>query len=1004
MFSNLSYAEKKDFKIYDTEKKLNEPAVDSLFITEWFTHNECVYAYGFKENVAFGHVKVPICISLFVLSKLPNLDFLRCINGVVEIELVETDYNSTEISIFQRNENFNLFRIRMDYFDQVMALYYELKKNKTPVIYCAPSYDLTTMLLLEFRHKENLYLYGEITVTSSEFKKDHDNINFKRGQPKLRVASFDIETVSDHNFRVPTGENINDIVYSISIYFIQNNIRFLYSIINYPLLVKPQVTYIKHEGYDVHKIIEVLSEKELLIETMKLFDSFNEPTYLIGYNSHSYDLPFLLCRCSLYSLNFCNNFRYVNGALTYQNLIHLDLLKFMRKYFSFTSYKLSNVASEILKTYNKDDINAVEIRFVYRDLEKTKQIKENYKYSNNSFTLADIVKYNEKDTIVVLKLFDMLAYSTVLWDICNENYLNINRIAESQQNEYLNYKLFFQFLKTKHFCVALHEDRYIVTKNYTILVNGENLVKSSSGKFAGGFNYSGGIESIKNIVMYDFVTYYPKIMEMGISIENTVVLDGKTVKLIYSELVSCKLCKFTTHKGENLGLTNKENDVDIASRLYLADLLPNVPEILSLDEIANDDKIIVVKYSKSALLSKFIIEQNRHREVFKTNKSVLDGLINRIDNEIATKELISESDNSASSNSDSSDDEIEISSSSALIVHTTNSTGLRLKIYNNVKKLPLNILYEYKKLALGEFARFGSFDTSKKTENSSVYGLLGSNYGILSNKAVAAAVTCKGRENLIKTILFVENLGVDAHVFFADTDSLMVKCGQNYDPSIVAQYTKETNPELVLNSKIYKLGHFFKKKVYLFNFNEEWQSRGINRTGPMLWDRILILYANKLFSNETITVATLRNELFSIFHLCVDKFKDDLSESFITTNLKSRESYSTNTPTKILLDRLHVETQGSFIPDKTLATTFKYVNSPQTVFKVCDFETVTWRDINIYKYLSKIHKPLYGLISENIYKSNLKVNKTLKLTFNEFDKIMIDSYVAFRYLHQEEFN
>lgn len=998
MFSNLSYDEKKAFKTYDTEKKLNEKSTDSLCITEWFTQHEHVYAYGFKEKI-FGNVKVPIYISLFVLSKLPNIDFLRCVNGVIDIDLVESEFNSTEISIFQTNENFNLFRIRMDYFDQVMSLYYELKKNKTPVIYCTPSYDLTTMLLLEFRHKENLYLYGEITVTSLEFKNNHDNIIFKKSQPKLQIVSFDIETVSNHDFRVPTGENINDIIYSISIYFIRNNIRFLYSIINYPLCDKPNIKYIEHDGYDRHQIIEVLSEKELLLETFKLFDSFYEPTYLIGYNSHSYDLPFLLCRCSLYSLNLCNNFRFVNGALTYQNMIHLDLLKFMRKYFNFTSYKLSNVASEILKTYNKDDINAVEIRFVYRDLDKTKQIKENYKYSSNSFTLADIVKYNEKDTIVVFKLFDILAYSTVLWDICNENYLNINRIAESQQNEYLNYKLFFQFLKTKHFCVALHEDRYIITKTHTMLVNGENLVKSSSGKFAGGFNYSGGIVSTENIVMYDFVTYYPKIIEMGISIENTMVLDGKTVKLIYSELASCKLYKFTTHKGENLGLTNK-NDVDIASRLYLANLLPNVPEISSLDDISNDDKIIIVKYSKSALLSKFIIEQNRHREVFKTNKSVLDGLINRIDKEIATKEIL-ESDVSASSNSDSSsDNEAEITSASALIVQTTNSSGLRLKIYNNVKKLSLNILYEYKKLALGEFARFGSFDTSKKTENSSVYGLLGSSYGILSNKAVAAAVTCKGRENLINTIIFVENLGVDAHVFWADTDSLMVKCGQNYDPSIVSQFTKATNPELVLNSKIYKLGHFFKKKVYLFNFNEEWQSKGINRTGPTVWNRILISYANKLFSNETITVDTLQHELFSIFQLCVDKFKDDLSEAFITTSLQSRESYKTNTPTKMLLDRLYTETNGSFIPDKTLATTFKYVNSPQVVYKVCDFENVTWRDINIYKYLSKIHKPLYGLISENIYKSNLKVNKILKITLKEFDKIMIDSYIEFRYLHQ----
>lgn len=320
--------------------------------------------------------------------------------------------------------------------------------------------------------------------------------NYDCPAPRLPIITFDIETVSTDPQRVPTGEDANDILFTVSVHHTvesDNDDELsgqLYTLVYLPIHRHPEslpppppLTTMDYErvefvgntrsavdnrrslaeslrrrmlamdeypGYGaIENTVEVfVREIDLLRRTIELLRPQRPDTlhYLVGYNSLNYDIKYLLMRCAFYRLHV-NEFVWKEGyALGFQQM-HVDMFRVARMRYSLNKYTLSNVSRTILKD-DKADVDAVALRFTFMRMLKYQTLYTHEQYeeltnSNNIVypSLRDAIHYNNQDTLLVSRLVMVTGAIQFLRDhatACRMSVSSMNTNFDKIQQRILN--------------------------------------------------------------------------------------------------------------------------------------------------------------------------------------------------------------------------------------------------------------------------------------------------------------------------------------------------------------------------------------------------------------------------------------------------------------------------------------------------------------------------------------------------------------------------------------
>ena len=399
-----------------------------LSLSNCLLKNECKLIkkkdlYGFQNNREYRFVKL-------VFS---NLTALNKTKYIFKNPIIIPNINTEPIKYKLYESNFDPYMRFCHIHDILMAGWIKLPINKFKLL---ESEFVTTNLNIEIEYEN---------IISLKDKKDISN---------FLQASWDIETYSydgtfpDPNKRI-NGKGIEEIFPNV-IYQIATTFKY-YRESN--VLIKHLLTLKKCEKIDDTTVIveECKSEQILLKRWIDLINNM-DPDILYTYNGDEFDYKYLLERCRLYRLEeyMLNNLSrvvnipsvikkekfsssaygdseftrcYITGRLNYDLLIHYK--RGMKKY---SSYKLDNIANEILGE-GKHDVSAKEIFSYYKE-GKPEQIKH-------------IGIYCIQDTELLQKLVDKQLILITIIQLANVTYVPIEFLTTRGQT----IKVFSQLLR-----------------------------------------------------------------------------------------------------------------------------------------------------------------------------------------------------------------------------------------------------------------------------------------------------------------------------------------------------------------------------------------------------------------------------------------------------------------------------------------------------------------------------------------------------------------------------
>lgn len=784
----------------------------------------------------------------------------------------------------------------------------------------------------------------------------------------------------------------------------------------------------------------VNNEIDLLQKTLAHFlDPRFEMFVLLGFNSKYYDMSFLLRRATYLCLSEIEHFYYIHGIVTYGNkMIHIDMQQVIQKYYrgELSSFALKNVAKDLLEHVAKVDFNARYIRYIYNYFIEEKTINHG-KFSSElckkytgaawSVDLETLAYYNDMDSIVVLSLWLELQYEPFLLFVTRDNFMPLSRIAQTGVSEYLNTNIIFEGIKrnivcTNHFhqLFTHNSDMYIHT-NLNVLASSND--KESAG-YGGGFNFRYKKEHLSSVAAMDAQAYYPEIIAgFNLSHETTILFTVQGLLEIlkrYPDIeINFKLFRFCTHKNI-IPTTNIENlDLldNMSSKAYVFNFHDNGSEISisDLPKLSPNERLLMIS-NKTGLLSTLITHRNYIRNIAKSTKKNIsllieesEELIGLFEIEEAKKAGIIEGDedeeeemdfdNIDLANMDEEDDgPIEMISFNIedykIQQGSTPEEEYMIKPHykslskSNFKNIldKTNAIKLYIQHLKRDFIRVNSQYRNMKLVNNSIYGLLGSQFGALKGKSIAAAATMIGRKYIIEAAKIGHS--INCRCVYSDTDSVFISTQNSTHETPVKYIIDETNnlnKHLILNAKIYQDIFIIAKKKYIA-YNNYIFSRGINKNGPALWNQQIYGFYTKYICEKT--PIYMKDVFHIMYNMYIETYKQlttDPSLVLCSMHIMALENYKTNTPAKRLIERISVE-----IPSYKIGNKISYFNvlrnAPTTTYLGLDIElqNTPLKEINLYQFYSKISKTLFDIISYSISRTNLERNLYTKYPSTTF--------------------
>lgn len=611
-----------------------------LFVVSWHSDGEYIYGRGCKADGSVAVIKLNIVPGLYGASSDPvMLQYALASHRIKKTKIKVRCNNFTPMDIFSGLEptDATLVKVCTPKYKDAEALRYYTEKNGTmrPILavtnYYSPQLQVYFELFVENYNKTGKYEH--VRTTYRWFNADL-KIDLTRPQPKIPMICFDIETVSSLATRVPTGEDKDDVLFSVSIHYAETDEMFC-------LVYVP----IKKSSREIGEIIQKLdnysgfklrifnSEKSLVKVALEMLYP-KKLHYLVGYNSRFFDVKFMFLRSVFFDLR--HPFIIDYGLSMGWNQIHLDLFQLCKSRYTLKRYSLNNVASEILNS-SKENVDAVALRHTFNEILSTQQLKAHEDYKDPKIpSLYSMIIYNNQDTRLVTQLMeqtDMLVYAFKETDI---KAFPIN--AFNVHASLMKHKVVMDC-----FLVGLSQKVFLGTyphKNIQCLMNDQiceidtmkNLDYKKPGKketgYPGGINYCCESAYVANIKAYDYRIAYPYAIEtMNLSSETATIVPGEVLFHCFDELDlgEWDFWEYRIHSSANPAHSSLYVHRMIVHGINFGGKIEECSK--EYMEKHMDDLIICIYKGRRSVLSTIIETFNTHREDCKADKKTLGILI-----------------------------------------------------------------------------------------------------------------------------------------------------------------------------------------------------------------------------------------------------------------------------------------------------------------------------------------------------------------------------------------
>ncbi len=296
-----------------------------------------------------------------------------------------------------------------------------------------------------------------------------------------RVEEMDIDKVNILAFDIET--------YGAEINFEKNPILMVsfYGMVN-GKLIKKVISWVKNKSEHPDFVSQVNSEKEL-IEKFVSFINENQPDILVGYFSDSFDLPYIIKRAALNKVKL----DFIGGGVSIKRsrmpsvmikgVVHIDLFRvvrnFVASYLKTDSYDLNSVAEEIL---NEGKVK-VELKSLSKHWDKNDLEKFYY--------------YNLKDSELAFKLMKKLLPN--LMEITRLTGLSIFDVSRMSYSQIVEWHL-----------IRKAEVKNILVPNKP---THKEIISRHKRSYEGAFVFEPTPGIYKNIIVFDFKSLYPTIID-----------------------------------------------------------------------------------------------------------------------------------------------------------------------------------------------------------------------------------------------------------------------------------------------------------------------------------------------------------------------------------------------------------------------------------------------------------------------------------------------------------
>ncbi len=376
----------------------------------------------------------------------------------------------------------------------------------------------------------------------------YKNVEYK----KLKVLAFDIETYAESN-RIDTHKNP---ILSIAIYTKDEQKVFTWS---------------SHKS-SLSQIVHCKTEQEM-IESFFSYLQKNQPHFVCGYNSDSFDWSYIQDRCDQFNITpsfspIQTGLQFSGGSQRYvhiKGMPHIDLFQFIRINFKnqlqTTSYSLDAVSKELLDN-TKD---SVDITKLY-DAWNTKDSKK----------LDEYLLYNIQDCKLCYDLFEKLFVN--MFEFIALIPLPLQDLVRMSYSQLVEWYLIFRSL-----------DFDIVVPNRP---SGNELEhRLSEPKNEGAFVYKPNPGLYSNIVVFDFQSLYPSIIsslhlekdtfnrdtksENAVPEMNQQLYFSKTHPTFIAEVITDIITRRIQIKKELQKTTDESKKQFLKARIYNLKILAN---------------------------------------------------------------------------------------------------------------------------------------------------------------------------------------------------------------------------------------------------------------------------------------------------------------------------------------------------------------------------------------------------------------------------------------------
>lgn len=446
----------------------NEP----IFIYEWYDDGiDTIFGYGCSRDGKTKILLPNLKPRLFLVS--PNFAILEQVMMLRGSKVRGYDIwytaNDFKLADFLQNPSIGerrsqLCSIEFDNMAALQETYRQLLRNDTAYHYAIVSqyYDATKQIMFEIllRNVHAQVKQGkkmnevELCVPEPTQHWFISNLTSTNAipAPVLPVITYDIETVSDDAHRVPTGSDVWDILYTVSIHHCHTNR--LYTLLYLPLnAVTPAQMHdaVYKDGYKIvpdesvdetkcENIVECFtSERDLLHRTMELLTLRPYLHVLLGYNSMGYDIKYLLTRCVYYNMHeHVNQFMWREGYCYTAEQIHIDLFRVVLMRYRLKQYTLNYVSGHIMKD-SKTGVDAVALRFSFYYMRMRQMFLTQEKSSARLPSVRDTLHYNNADTLLVSKLESRTQSIQFAFDLAQRCRVPLSMLMSSYSK--MQYKL-----------------------------------------------------------------------------------------------------------------------------------------------------------------------------------------------------------------------------------------------------------------------------------------------------------------------------------------------------------------------------------------------------------------------------------------------------------------------------------------------------------------------------------------------------------------------------------